>query len=63
MTKTEAQTRQDIIDKRLNKAGWNVKDPSQVTEELDIYIGKPVKKNTTYETQSKYRNQLYADYA
>ncbi len=63
MTKTEAQTRQDIIDKRLNKAGWNVKDPSQVTEELDIYIGKPVKPNTTYETQSKYRNHLFADYA
>ena len=26
MTKTEAQTRQDIIDNRLDKAGWNVKE-------------------------------------
>jgi len=36
--KTEAQTRQEIIDLRLANAGWNVKDPSQVTEELDIII-------------------------
>ena len=40
---TEAETRQEIIDKRLALAAWNVKDPSQVTEELDIDLtkGKP----------------------
>ena len=36
MTLSEAQTRKEIIDKRLAKAGWNVKNPSMVTEELDI---------------------------
>ena len=35
---TEQETRQQIIDKHLKKAGWDVKDPSQVTEELDIVI-------------------------
>jgi len=47
MTKTEAQTRQAIIDNRLYKAGWNVKEPSQVTEELDIYVERPVEPYTT----------------
>ncbi len=41
MSKTEAQTRQEIIDQRLEKAGWNVNDPSQVTAELDIWVGLP----------------------
>ena len=36
MSLSEAQTRQQIIDQRLAKAGWNVKDPSQVRIELDI---------------------------
>ena len=32
MTKiTEAKTRQEIIDKRLLEAGWDVNNPSQVT--------------------------------
>jgi predicted type IV restriction endonuclease len=39
--KTEAKTRQDIIDKRLLKAGWKVDEPSQVTSELDIWVGLP----------------------
>jgi len=33
MTKSEAQTRQEIIDKRLLKAGWDVKNLTQVTSE------------------------------
>lgn len=63
MTKTEAQTRQAIIDNRLYKAGWNVKEPSQVTEELDIYVERPVEPYTTLETESKYNGHLFADYA
>ena len=63
MTKTEAKTRQEIIDKRLLKAGWKVKDPSQVTEELDIYVGNPVKSNTAHDPPSKYSGHLFADYA
>jgi len=41
MSRTEAQTRQEIIDQRLKKAGWDVNDPSQVTAELDIWVGLP----------------------
>jgi type I restriction enzyme R subunit len=41
----EAQTRQQIIDAHLRLAGWNLTDPSQVIQELDIYLadaGLPV---------------------
>lgn len=41
MTKTEAQSRQEIIDKRLARAGWDVKNLTQVTSELDIWVGLP----------------------
>ena len=37
----EATTRQEIIDKRLMSAGWDVHNPSQVTSELSIWIGLP----------------------
>jgi len=37
----EEKTRQEIIDKRLAKAGWDVKNPLQVTSEFDIWIGLP----------------------
>ena len=40
MKLNETETRQQIIDKRLAKAGWNVKDPSEVTEELDIGVNQ-----------------------
>ncbi|MHB8483358.1 MAG: type I restriction endonuclease subunit R [Nitrospiria bacterium] len=33
---SEAQTRQEIIDKRLEASGWNVKDPALVTSEHPI---------------------------
>ena len=33
---SEADTRQRLIDARLRLAGWDLEDPSQVTEELDI---------------------------
>lgn len=36
---SEADTRQDLIDARLRLAGWDVADPSQVIQELDIYVG------------------------
>ncbi len=57
---TEAKTRQEIIDKRLLKAGWDVGNPSQITSELDIWIGLPegVKK-----PEHKHQGYQYADYA
>ena len=59
MSKSEKDTRQQIIDKRLKKAGWDVKDPSQVTEELDILVnpGKPT------DPTDKYTGHQFADYA
>lgn len=41
MSRTEAQTRKDLIDTKLYIAGWNVNDPVQVIKELDIKIGLP----------------------
>ena len=38
MNLTEAQTRIQLIDKRLALAGWNVKDHAQVIEELEIHL-------------------------
>ena len=38
MSGNEAKTRKDIIDKRLQVAGWNVSDHTQVVEEFDIDV-------------------------
>jgi hypothetical protein len=35
MTKSEGQTRSKLIDQQLAQSDWNVKDPTQVVEELD----------------------------
>ncbi len=37
--KNEHQTRKEIIDHRLQEAGWNVADRTQVIEEFDIIPG------------------------
>lgn len=60
MTQSEAQTRQKVIDKRLLQAGWDVKKPSQATEELDIWVGLP---DGVAEPQTLYQGHLFADYA
>jgi type I restriction enzyme R subunit len=41
MSKTEAQTRKELIDVKLHEAGWNVTDRTQVIEEFDIVVGLP----------------------
>ena len=56
----EAKTRQDIIDQRLAKAGWNVKNPSQVITELGIKYNKF---DSVSEPGHLYNGQQYADYA
>jgi len=60
MTRNEAQTRKEIIDKRLRIAGWNVANPVQVTQELDIWVGLP---QGVREPQTPYQGYLFADYA
>ena len=60
MTRSEAQTRKEIIDKRLKIAGWDVTNPTQVTQELDIWVGLP---QGVREPQTPYQGHLFADYA
>jgi type I restriction enzyme, R subunit len=59
VSKTEKDTRQQIIDKRLARAGWDVKDPSQVTEELDIIVDR----KKAADPREKYAGHQFADYA
>ncbi|KTB69482.1 MULTISPECIES: DEAD/DEAH box helicase family protein [Pseudomonas] len=52
MSKSEAQTRADMIDQQLAQSGWNVKDLTQVLEEFDILTALPegmTKPRTPYE--------------
>jgi len=55
----EATTRKEIIDKRLLKAGWDVNNPSQVTSELDIWVGLP---DGIEEPEYEHQGFQYADY-
>ena len=57
---SEAKTRQDIIDKRLARAGWDVNDASHVTSELDIWVGLP---DCVMEPETPYQGFQFADYA
>ncbi len=59
MSPTEAKTRQEIIDKRLLKAGWDIGNPSQVTSELDIWVGLP---EGITEPEHEHQGFQYADY-
>ena len=56
---SEAKTRQEIIDERLNKAGWDVRNPSQVTEELDIWVGLP---EDVKESTNEFQGHRFVDY-
>ena len=60
MARNEAQTRREIIDKRLKVAGWDILNPARVTQELDIWVGLP---QGVREPQSPYQGHLFADYA
>ncbi|MBN1495368.1 MAG: DEAD/DEAH box helicase family protein [Spirochaetes bacterium] len=58
MTRTEAQTRKEIIDKKLAAAGWNLDDRTQVIEEHDILVSD----ERTKESHSPYAGHQYSDY-
>jgi type I restriction enzyme R subunit len=60
MTKPEAQTRSELIDKRLAEAGWNVQDPTQVAEEF--FITKSTI-NGVAEPRVTYESNEFSDYA
>ncbi|WNV03882.1 hypothetical protein RP726_15805 [Candidatus Methylospira mobilis] len=59
MAKSEAQTRVELIEKLLEKSGWNVKDPTQVAEEYDIQIPLP---DGISEPRTAYEGHLFSDY-
>ncbi len=59
MTKTEAQTRSELIDRLLAQSGWNVKDPTQVIEEFDILAPLPEK---VAEPRTRYEGHQFSDY-
>lgn len=59
MDRTEADTRREIIDKNLEKAGWKINDPTNVSLEFDIYLGK-----STIEEQfrDEFTDHQFVDY-
>ena len=59
MTKSEAQTRSELIDKQLLQAGWNVKDHTQVVEEFDILTTLP---DGVAEPRTRYEGHQFSDY-
>ncbi|HIJ91125.1 MAG: DEAD/DEAH box helicase family protein [Desulfobulbaceae bacterium] len=59
MTKSEAQTRSELIDKQLERSGWNVKDPTQVVEEYDIQTALPL---GVAEPRTPYEGHQFSDY-
>jgi type I restriction enzyme R subunit len=59
MSKTESQTRKDIIDIQLKCAGWNVEDRTRVIEEFEIDIDSSSK---VKEPASPYTGHQYSDY-
>ena len=61
MVKTEAETRRELINTKLRLSRWDLQNPSQVVEELDIdLIGHGLYKGTITHEKSGHQ---YADYA
>lgn len=59
MTKSEAQTRSELIDKHLELSGWNVDDPTQVVSEFDILTSRP---EGISEPRTPYEGHQFSDY-
>jgi excisionase family DNA binding protein len=59
MTKSEAQTRSELIDQQLAQSGWNVKGQTQVVEEFDILTALPP---GVAEPRTPYEGHQFSDY-
>lgn len=59
MTRSEAQTRTELIDRQLAQSGWNVNDPTQVVEEYDIPTSAP---DGVAESVPSYGSHQFSDY-
>jgi len=57
--KTEAETRQELIDKQLLTAGWDVGNLSHVQQEFDISVSLP---DDVSEPRTPYEGHQYSDY-
>lgn len=57
----EAETRRRLIDEDLRLAGWNLDDPSQVIQELDIKLPE-ARPTGVSEAGSPYAGHQFADY-
>lgn len=57
--KTEKQTRKEIIDKKLNRAGWDLNDRTQVVLEYDIPVDLP---DGVREPVTSYQGHQFSDY-
>lgn len=61
---SESTTRKEIIDRRLNDAGWNVSDRTQVIEEFFVTSSTAASSNESVmrEPQNAYANREFSDY-
>lgn len=59
MSKSEAQTRSELINQQLAQSGWDVKDPTQVVEEFDILTALP---EGVAEPRTRYEGHQFSDY-
>ena len=59
MTKSEAQTRSELIDKQLAQSGWNVGDLTQVVQEFDILTRLP---DGVEKPRTPYEGHQFSDY-
>jgi type I restriction enzyme R subunit len=60
---SEADTRRELIDRKLELAGWDVRDPSQVIQELDIYFDeRSGSAPRGREPRPEYGGHRFADY-
>jgi type I restriction enzyme R subunit len=57
---SEADTRRQLIDERLRLAGWDLLDPTQVIQELDVHLGVA---RAVREQAQGYAGHQFADYA
>ncbi len=59
MTRSEAETRSELIDRQLARSGWNVQDPTQVVQEFDILTDLP---EGMAERRTPYAGHQFSDY-
>lgn len=59
MSKSEMQTRSELINQQLFQSGWDVKDPTQVIEEFNISTASP---EGVAEPFTTYGSQQFSDY-